>query len=122
MSASQWQDPNVQGLPWPLPLLQGLLLKARAIDTTQGSLCILNGALHPQFGFRPSELQDHEPFQGESAQRGGNYIDRDTAKVPRPEVEDVLARSRLWQRTLEDIKADKRGLGKDVPGHLTGLD
>lgn len=112
----------MQGLPWPLPLLQGAILKARAIDVTQGSLCILYGALHPQFGFRPSELQDDRvPFQGESAERGGNYIDRDTAKVPRPEVEDVLARSRLWQRTMEDLKVEERGLGKDVPGHLTGL-
>ncbi len=47
---------------------------------------------------------------------GSKFVNRNIADATRrPEVDDVLARSRLWQRAMEDVKAEKRGLGKDLP-------
>lgn len=86
-------------------------------------MCILYGALHPKYGLRPSQTDAEFPNaykslpKGTSADRGGHYISRDEAQPARPECYDMLARSRLWQRTLEDIKADERGLTKALPGH-----
>ena len=118
-----WNNPDIKGLPWPSPQLVGFLVSKMSISPAQGSLCILNGALHPKFGFRPSQLleSDQPPPEGMSAELGGLYINRNTALPARPECYDVLATSRLWQRTLEDIKAKERGLDNVLPGHLTGL-
>ncbi|MCO5577149.1 hypothetical protein L7F22_030972 [Adiantum nelumboides] len=118
-----WNNPDVKNLPWPSPQLVGFLVSKMSISPAQGSLCILNGALHPKFGFRPSQLleSDQPPPEGMSAELGGLYINRNTALPARPECYDVLATSRMWQRTLEDIKAKERGLDNVLPGHLTGL-
>ncbi len=36
-------------------------------------------------------------------------------------MDDPLARSRLWQRVLEDVQAAKRGVAKDIPDHLESI-
>lgn len=93
-------------------------------------MCILYGALHPAFGLRPSQIDDLAKDggapntalpKGLTSLHGGHYIQRDQAEEPRPEAFDRLARSRLWQRTLEDVKAKERGLANDLPGHPAGV-
>lgn len=59
---------------------------------------------------------------GESTKYGGKYINRDRVDMARPECYDSLARSRLYLRTLEDIKAKERGLDGLLPGHLPGIE
>ena len=39
----------------------------------------------------------------------------------RPEVDNLLARSRLWRRVLEDVGAVKRRVGKHLPDHLVSV-
>lgn len=122
-----WNAPGVKELGWPKPQILNFLVSRLSVSTEQGSLCILYGALHPKYGLRPSQTEKEFPNayknlpKGTSADRGGHYIERDQAAVPRPEAFDRLACSRLWQRTLEDIQATKRGLAKDLPSHYTDL-
>lgn len=124
-----WNTPGISDLPWPKPQLLHLTVSSLTVSTQQGSLCILYGALHPRFGLRSSELDEVSKnaspntaiAKGLTAQVGGHYIQRDRVETPRPECFDRLARSRLWQRTIEDIKAEQRGLIRDLPGHPIDL-
>lgn len=124
-----WKAPGISDLAWPQPQLLNWIVSSLSVSTQQGSLCLLYGALHPSFGLRPSELEklpknanaNTSIAKGLTAQIGGHYIQRDRAETPRPECFDRLARSRLWQRTLEDLKAEQRGLIKELPGHPVDL-
>ncbi|UZJ55985.1 hypothetical protein CBS101457_005305 [Exobasidium rhododendri] len=115
-----WNNPDIASVPWPAPQVLAYIISKVSIPTSQGSLCILYGALHPKFGFRPSQLEESKgkPSIGASKLVGGHYINRNVSTEARPECSDVLATSRLWERTLEDIKAKERGLDQVAPGHL----
>lgn len=119
----RWQNPELQTLPWPTPQIFNFIVKWVSINPFQGSLAILYAALHPKFGFRSDELQEkhHLPSIGESARIGGQYINRNQSVEALPECYDVLVRSRLWERTLEDIKAKELHLLDGLPGPLTSL-
>ncbi|KAK0525787.1 hypothetical protein OC834_005036 [Tilletia horrida] len=93
-------------------------LRNIAINTQQGSLALTWAGYHHAYGFPAAELEAGYPAVGKSAEYGGKYINRITESDPRPEVFDVLARSRLWQRVLEDLKIKEHGLAQDLPGHL----
>ncbi|KAL9937217.1 hypothetical protein V8E36_003626 [Tilletia maclaganii] len=109
---------TTKSLPQYLQNVIQWALKNIAIDTQQGSLALTYAGYHHAFGFSESELEQGYPAIGRSAELGGKYINRIYERDPRPEVLDVLARSRLWQRTMEDLKAKELGLGQDLPGHL----
>jgi len=83
---------------------------------------MIYSALDKDLGFSEEELERNGyPSVGESYQRGGKYVNRITEFEARPEVNDVLARARLWQRVVEDVKAEKDGRMKSLPGHPEGL-
>ncbi|KAN0064952.1 hypothetical protein ACQY0O_002010 [Thecaphora frezii] len=94
-----------------------------SIDEEQGSFVLVHAATHPDRGLpRRSTHKDKEevdlPEPGVSALFGGKYVNRNKMDERRPECEDPLVRSRLWQRVLEDTKAEELGLTEGIPGHL----
>jgi len=98
------------------------LIQRLSIDSKQGSIAIIYAALEPSLGL-PAEFtkSGKKPEVGESAKFGGKFVNRNIVGARRPEVDDPLARSRLWQRVLEDVQAAKHGLAKDLPDHLESV-
>ncbi|KAE8213348.1 hypothetical protein CF327_g3129 [Tilletia walkeri] len=112
---------TVKTMPVITQTVLNFLIRNLSINTQQGSIALTTGAYHPAYGFPAGELDQGYPAPGRSAEVGGKYINRIEERDPRPEVLDVLARSRLWQRVLEDLKVKEHGLGQDLPGHLPEL-
>lgn len=81
---------------------------------------MIYSALDAKLGYSEEELSSKGyPSRGESAVRGGKYVNRISEYEARPEVDDLLARARLFQRTVEDVKGDSYLGG--LPGHPEGL-
>lgn len=121
-----WKNPDL-GLFLLRPLLDALIGLV-AVNPHQGAVGILAPALDPAFGLPASVLQPAkdkdsvpQPLPGVSAKFGGKFVNRNRVDIRRPEVDDPLARSRIWQRVLEDAQIAKRGLGADLPDHLDAL-
>lgn len=116
-----WHNPDSK-IPYPLKKVFSTVINRLSIDSKQGSYAIIHAALDPTLGL-PAAMTKSEkkPEVGESAKFGGKFVNRNIVDIRRPEVDDVLARSRLWQRVLEDVQAVKRGLAKDIPGHLESV-
>ncbi|EPQ27563.1 uncharacterized protein PFL1_04701 [Pseudozyma flocculosa PF-1] len=138
-----WNNPNFQLTPLVTPLLRRLISRF-SITPRQGAFVLIHAALCPDLGLPNSDsstaspLDDakhaganggdvanggkrekaKQPSPGLSAKFGGKYVNRNIVDIRRPECDDILARSRLWQRVLEDTKAEQLGLAKDLPGHL----
>jgi len=93
----------------PILMVLDTIVKTRAISTRQGSVSMLHAAFDNSAGFTQKELSSRPPSKGESFGKGGKYFNRITEENPRPEVGDSLARSRLWQRVVEDVKAVENG-------------
>ncbi|PWN53930.1 NAD(P)-binding protein [Violaceomyces palustris] len=123
-----WNNPNFD-LYWPIEMLKKILIPRLSITPEQGSIAILFAALDPSLGLPASVLSQGkdgkagQPNPGVSAKYGGKFINRTSVNVRRPECDDPLARSRLWQRVLEDLDVGKSGgqLASDLPGHPEGL-
>lgn len=126
-----WNNPSIKKLPWPLPQLLNFVINLLSVNTFQGSLAILHSALRPDLGLPRAVVETAKTGQppvlamGESIKYGGRFVNRVTASWMRPECADPLVRARLWQRVLEDLKADKsRGqdeIAQDLPSHSPGL-
>lgn len=127
-----WQNPTIHSMPWPLPQLLNLIIRFLSVSPAQGALTILHGALRPDLGLpayvlAAAKIKGGPPAvaQGESARIGGLWINRITPTWMRPECYDALVRSRLWQRVLEDLKADQPGdkdaLAEGLPKHAAGI-
>lgn len=116
-----WSNPDSK-LPYPIRVALHALVNRLSITSKQGSFAIIHTALEPSLGL-PSALtkSGKKPQPGESAKFGGKFINRNFVDIRRPEVDDPLARSRLWQRVLEDVQAAKRGVAKDLPDHLESI-
>ncbi len=112
-----WHNPDTK-VPYALRFVIQRAINWLAIDPKQGSYAIIHAALSPSLGL-PAALTTSKtkPAVGESALFGGKFVNRDIVDIRRPEVDDPLARSRLWQRVLEDVQAAKRGVAKDLPDH-----
>lgn len=130
-----WQNPTIQSMPWPVPQLLNFLIRLLSISTAQGALTILHSALRPDLGLPPQILATAKGgknggipvvAQGESAKYGGLFVNRITSHWMRPECSDPLVRARLWQRVLEDLKAEKKddqgdALTQGLPKHASGV-
>ncbi|CAO1620879.1 unnamed protein product [Parajaminaea phylloscopi] len=128
-----WQNPTIQSLPWPLPQLLNFVIRKLSISTAQGALTILHSALRPDLGLPAHVLatvkgKSGPPTvaQGETIRYGGLWVNRITPHWTRPECQDALVRARLWQRVLEDLKADDPSADADaltygLPKHPAGI-
>lgn len=116
-----WHNPDSK-IPFFLKDIIHAGINRLSIDNKQGSYAIIHAALEPSLGL-PKEFtkKGTKPEKGESAKWGGKFVNRNLVDIRRPEVDDVLARSRLWQRVLEDVQAAKRGLAADLPDHLESV-
>lgn len=116
-----WHNPDGI-IPYPLKKLLHTVVNRLAIDSKQGSFAIIHAALEPSLGLPSAMTKGAKKVEpGESAKWGGKFVNRNIVDIRRPEVDDPLARARLWQRVLEDVKAEKRGVGKDLPDHLESI-
>ncbi|KAF6767170.1 Short-chain dehydrogenase/reductase SDR [Kalmanozyma brasiliensis GHG001] len=117
-----WANPD-STTPRVLKMIIGQLVNRLSVSSKQGSFAIVHAALAPELGVPKEMLREKSKLEkGESAKWGGKFVNRNVVDATRrPEVDDVLARSRLWQRVWEDVEAEKRGLGKDLPGHLESV-
>lgn len=125
----------VSPLPWPLPQLLRLVIYALSINVQQGSLALLHSALREDLGLPRDVLATADKAnggngvpivpQGLTASIGGQFVRRVTANYyRRPECDDALIRSRLWQRVLEDLrltKNDPEQLAKGLPAHSPAI-
>ncbi|SJX62072.1 uncharacterized protein SRS1_10716 [Sporisorium reilianum f. sp. reilianum] len=116
-----WRNPDSK-VPYPVRIVLHALINRLSITSKQGSFAIVHAALDPSLGL-PAALTKGgtKPQPGESAHFGGKFVNRNFADIRRPEVDDPLARSRLWQRVLEDVQAAKRGVASDLPDHLESI-
>ncbi|CDS82433.1 uncharacterized protein SPSC_03252 [Sporisorium scitamineum] len=116
-----WHNPDSK-IPYFLRFILNTVINKLSITPKQGSHAIIHAALDPSLGL-PKALTKggKKPQIGESAKFGGKFVNRHVADIRRPEVDDPLARSRLWQRVLEDVQAAKRGVARDLPDHLESI-
>lgn len=116
-----WHNPDTR-IPYPLRIIFQSAISKLSINSEQGSYAIIHAALEPSLGL-PKKLTSarNKLAVGESAKFGGKFINRNFVDIRRPEVDDVLARSRLWQRVLEDVAAAKRGVAADLPDHYESV-
>lgn len=121
VGSNVWHNPDTK-VSYPVKLLLNTIVNRFSIDSQQGSFAIIHAALEPSLGL-PSKLTKGgtKPAVGESAKFGGKFVNRNIVDIRRPEVDDVLARSRLWQRVLEDVGAAKRGVAADLPDHYDSV-
>ncbi|KAJ1028407.1 hypothetical protein NDA16_001574 [Ustilago loliicola] len=121
VGSNLWHNPDGK-IPYPVKKILHTLVNRLAIDSKQGSYAIVHAALEPSLGLpRALTKEDKKPEPGESAKFGGKFVNRNVVDIRRPEVDDPLARARLWQRVLEDVATEKRGVGKDLPDHLESI-
>ncbi|SPO22169.1 uncharacterized protein UTRI_02177_B [Ustilago trichophora] len=122
VGSNVWNNPHARVPAFVKQIILAGINKL-SVDNKQGSFAIVYAALDPALGL-PKQLTkggNTKVEKGESAKWGGKFINRNKVDIRRPEVDDVLARSRLWQRVLEDVGAVKRGVAADLPGHLESV-
>ncbi|SNX82846.1 uncharacterized protein MEPE_01552 [Melanopsichium pennsylvanicum] len=119
-----WHSPDHKVFA-PLKFILNTIINRYSIDSKQGSYAIIYAALDPALGLPCQYLQNQAKQKklqlGESAKWGGKFINRNKVDIRRPEVDDILARSRLWQRVLQDVQASKRNVATDLPDHLESV-
>lgn len=116
-----WSNPDTKVF-YPVRVVLHALIYRLSITSKQGSYAIIHAALDPSLGLPVALTKGgKKPQVGESAKFGGKFVNRNFADIRRPEVDDPLARSRLWQRVLEDVQVAKRGLAQDLPDHLESI-
>lgn len=116
-----WHNPDTK-VSSVLRFVLHTIINRVSIDSRQGSFAIIHAALDPSLGLPAERLKEGKKLEiGESAKFGGKFVNRNIVDNRRPEVDDPLARARLWQRTLEDVKVAKRGVAKDLPDHLESI-
>ena len=83
-----------------------ILANLFAVDSQQGSVCIVHGITAVETGPDP-DLQG----VGEKGGRGGGkYFSRTKETDPMPHVRDPDCRQRVWRKTNEELKLQERGL------------
>ncbi|QDS75596.1 hypothetical protein FKW77_006337 [Venturia effusa] len=82
-----------------------------AIDSQQGSLCILHGAISVIAGPDP----DIQGVGIEGGKGGGRYFSRTREEEPMPHTRDPDCMNRVWRKVNEELGLAKKGL-LDVVG------
>ena len=131
VNTNVWNSGWMKKTPAPIRVVLGLGLKYIAITPYQGSMAMLWAAFDKSRGLEADDffgIASASPAEIKSALPdrytetiGGRFYFRVVELFTRPEVHDLQARARLWQRLDEDIKASKFGLDKVLPGPLPGL-
>jgi NAD(P)-dependent dehydrogenase (short-subunit alcohol dehydrogenase family) len=77
-----------------------------AIDSQQGSLCILHGATALDAGPDPRIQGVGIP----GGRGGGQFYARTTALEPMPQTKDPDCRNRVWRKVNDELKLQEKGL------------
>jgi NAD(P)-dependent dehydrogenase (short-subunit alcohol dehydrogenase family) len=77
-----------------------------AIDSQQGSLCILHGATAIDAGPNPQVQGVGVP----GGRGGGQFYARTSAMEPMPHAKDPDCRNRVWRKVNDELKLQEKGL------------
>ena len=128
VNTNVWKSGWMKQTPAPMRILLGIGIKYLTITPYQGSMAMLWAAFdksrgieayNDSFGITSASSAEMKAALPDRYTEtiGGKFYFRVDELFTRPEVHDLQARARLWQRLSEDLKVQP----KLLPGPLPGL-